>query len=294
MKGLVQFLNEARVDLSGVDSQIINKIANTDSVSDSDMRDLITQLKKVDYKPLQDFLDIINILSLSGNELMRFNIYKGDKDKIKRITKVDKSLTKLESNLPNDYLIAIDKLVVHLFLQKASKNVNKIHYSPDVLNALKFNVAEYITSEDEEINKSSLGDFRGWYDKCRDLALAGSFNQATLSKSYRDFRGLLEDYSKHINKYISKLNDKQLSQTKLIDALIRKDKNEIANIIHSDKTNAFDPYVIQYVDRSGFSYILCVVMQLAIQTGIDKNAKPDVLTSLIPDQFIKYINKVLN
>lgn len=294
MKSLALFLSEARIDFSGINTQIIDDITNLESISAEDVNHLINELKKINYKPLQDFLEIIDILSLPANELKGFYIYGSDKSKIKQITKIDKAQSKLDSVLPSDYMWAIDKAITYLFRQKATKNKDKINYAADVINALRFGVGEYITDNAEEKDRASLGDFRGWYDKCRDLALAGSFAYTKLSSSYRDFHGLIDEYFKYINKYTSKLSHTQLQQVEFINALRNKDKEKIIDLINQDRLKAFDPYVIRYVDKSGFSYVLCVVMQLVIWAEIDKNVKPDVLTSLIPNQFIKYINKVLN
>lgn len=292
MISLTEYLTEAKIDYSNIDSELIDDLANTDSSEfDDGMVDkLLNELKKLGYKPLQDFLDIVNILSLSREDLRTFHTYYGDKKNVKRLEKVKKSVDKVMDNLTYKYCDAINSMVVYLFNKKANGKKGDLSNIDDVIKALSFDSKDYFITDNEISDKKALGNFEKWTDLCKDLSTAGSFNYTKLSKSYNDFKGLLDDYSKYIDKYKSKFNDKQLDQVNLINAFISKDFELCKDIVSKDKYGAFDPWVVRYVDNSGFSYILDVCLQLSIIKYI--KISPDQITHITPDNFDKFMNKI--
>lgn len=292
MISLTEYLTEAKIDYSNIDSELIDDLANTDSSEfNDDMVDkLLNELKKLGYKPLRDFLDIVDILSLSREDLRTFHTYYGDKKNVKRLEKVKKSVDKVMDNLTYKYCDAINSMVVYLFNKKANGKKGDLSNIDDVIKALSFDSKDYFITDNEISDKKALGNFEKWADLCKDLSTTGSFNYTKLSKSYNDFKGLLDDYSKYIDKYKSKFNDKQLDQINLINAFISEDFELCKDIVSKDKYGAFDPWVVRYVDNSGFSYILDVCLQLSIIKYI--KISPDQITHITPNNFDKFMNKI--
>lgn len=292
-------LFEARIDYSSIDLDFYKSLYmdSVEEINQQQATKILNDMKKLAFKPLQEFLEIINILQLPVSEIKTYDSYTNDKSKRKIIDKIDKAFKKISDQLLDDVTYGLNLLVVFYFKKVATKNLNKIKYVEDVIRAISFNFNDYFENKEELEQIKKVGSFGKWFIKCKDLCTAGSFNWTKEVKSYAEFNGLLDEYKKSINSYMSKMTKNEKQQAEFINILLDGKKNDAIAYLnsHDGLGDAFNPYVVHTVyENSGFSYVLCACMILAINKVTNKVNKPELLMKFNIDGFISFISKMMN
>lgn len=292
-------LFEARINYSVIDLDFYRNLYmdSVEEINQQQATRILNDMKKLALKPMQDFLEIINILQMPIDDIKSYDSYTNDKAKRKVIDKIDKAFKKLSEQLLDAVTYGLNLLVVFYFKKVATKNLNKIKYVEDVIRAISYDFNDYFENKQELEQIKKVGSFGKWFIKCKDLCTAGSFNYTKEVKSYMEFNGLLDEYKKSINSYMSKLSNQEKQQAELVRILLDGKRSEAIKYVDDNPMigDAFNPYVVHTVfNNTGFSYILCVCLMLAINKATDKVNKPELLMRFDDREFSTFLTKNMN